>query len=106
MRPEQTKSVILQHSRHAGEQMIVAAIEMTDGARKHAQGREIELNQLTQAGPHQRSDEDHVAATFAARQTQKPAKLRDMRPMMRIILDALGIRPSTQRKQHRLRGPF
>ncbi len=35
MRSQQTKAVIFQHPRHPGEQMIVATVEVTDGARKY-----------------------------------------------------------------------
>ncbi len=81
------------------EQMIVAAVKMADRARQHAQRRQIEIDQLPEARPHQRADEDHVAAApRAAPDRRKPAKLRDMRPVMRVVLDALRIGPAAQRR--------
>ena len=100
VRSQKPKSVVLQHPRHPGKQMVVAAIEAADGARQHPQGRKIEVDQLPQARPHQRADEDHVAAAFLAREAQKSAQPRDIRPMMPISLDAIRIRPAAQREQH------
>ena len=82
------------------QQMLVAAVEMADRTGQHAQRREIEIAQLAKARPHQRADEDHVAAAFAAREPQKPAELRDVGPMMRIVFHALRIGPAAQREQH------
>ena len=78
--PSSRKPWSSEHPRHAGQQMIVATVEMADRARQHAQRCQIEIDQLTETRPHQRADEDHVAATFAPRQPQEPAELRHVRP--------------------------
>ena len=72
MRAEQAEAVLLEHARHAGQQMIVAAIEMADrsAAAPAASSRSRPIN-CVNGRPHHGADEDHVAAAFLAREPQK-----------------------------------
>ena len=100
MRAEQSETVILQHARHTRQEMIVTAVEMADRTGQHAERRQVELDQLSKTRPNQRADKDHVAAAIASRQAKKASESGDVRPMMRVVLDALRISPAAQSKEH------
>ena len=90
MRTHHAETLLLDEADNAGNQMIVAAIELTDNSRHQTQRHPVEA-ELMDGGPHDRADEDHVAAALLARGAHDVTHLTDAHPVMRVALDRLGI---------------
>src|SRR5215475_2821469 len=93
------QTFVLEHFAHAREQMIVAAAISGQNASQKTKSLKIRMD-LPKRGPHQRSDEDHVAATCRACKPQELPDLADMHPMVREALDSYALSRAAQRKQH------
>ncbi len=72
------------------KQMIVAAAKGADDIAEQPQRREVEPD-LRERGPHQRADEDQVAAALLAEQPHRAAELADRDPAMAEFLHPRGI---------------
>jgi len=101
MRAAHEEAFILEQSRHAGQQMIVAAAKGFQHPRYE--------QQITQARPrvpyrrpHKSADEDDLAAPGGLRQADKLIDLADIQPVMRVAFDRCTFSGADQRKQHDL----
>ena len=81
--------------------MIVAAAERRPYPADDAKRRPIEPN-FGQCRPHQRADEDQIAAVFRAKQLHRPADLADRYPVMTKALDPHRIAGPSECEQDRI----
>ena len=80
------KAVLLENAADPRQQMIVAAAKRRHDAAEDAERSPVQPD-LRQRRPHQRADEDQVAATLAAKQFRRAAELADRNPVMAKALD-------------------
>ena len=75
--------------------MIVAAAKRTDDIAEKTERLEIQPD-FRQRRPHQRADEDQVAAPLVAKQFCRPAELADRDPVMAETFDLHRIAGAAQ----------
>ena len=83
---DHAKAVLLEDAADARQQMIVAAAKRRPDVAEDAERSPVQPD-LRQRRPHQRADEDQVAAALAAKQFCGPAELADRDPVMAKALD-------------------
>ena len=71
--PDHAKAVLLEDAADAGQQMIVAAAKRAHDLAEHAQRAPVQPD-LRQRRPHQRADEDQVAAALARETASSPGR--------------------------------
>ena len=99
--PDHAKPVLFENAADPGQQMIVAAAEGGPDAPEHAKRAPVQPD-LRQRRPHQRADENQVAAILRAKQLDRPADLADRNPVMAKARHRYRIASALQREQHRL----
>ena len=97
--PDHAEAVLFEDAADAGQQMIVAAPERRPDPAEHANGGPVEPD-LRQRRPHQRADENQIAAVLAAKQFDGPADLADRDPVMAKARHGDRIAGALQREQH------
>src|SRR5262249_56864680 len=104
VRAHQPETIPHEDFRNARQQMVVAAAKDAQDPRQQPQRLEVGPDSPDR-GPHQRSDENDVAAAFAAGEATKPAELPDRRPVMRQAGDLMRGRPPPNREKHDTAAP-
>ena len=88
-----------ENAAYSRQQMIISSPECCDHARDDAKRRPVEAN-FGQRRPHQRADENQIAAVFRASQFGRPADLADCNPVMAKTLYGDRIAGAAQRQNN------